>query len=227
MILAAERLKCVMPLPPRIRNAVQEHDRRSRGVARLHEVPRDSFAVARCSDESVRHDRVAELLAFAVHIGHRRDLVREMGEQGVDALKEVVCCTTATQLVAHPLRRIGVRVGNGVCHTNSPYLTTLRCVPRSIAPSSVDTPASTTSPSCRYFGLLACRLKNAFHFTAGGSSEPMISSGFGGALSAVPIGVAVRMRSPAARSWKRVNDCSAASGLYSMSPSTSMFCRSS
>src|SRR5690349_11781181 len=53
--------------------------------------------------------------------------------------------------------------------------TMLRCVPRSIAPSSVATLASTTSPSCRYLGLPAWRLKKAFHFRAGGSSDPMTS----------------------------------------------------
>ena len=57
-----------------------------------------------------------------------------------------------------------------------------------MAPSSVATVSSTTSPCFRYFGFLACRLKNAFHLMAGGSSDPMISTGFGGALSAVPAG---------------------------------------
>ena len=54
-----------------------------------------------------------------------------------------------------------------------------------MAPSSVATESSTMSPCCRYFGLFAWRLKNAFHLTAGGSSEAMIT-GFGGAPSAVP-----------------------------------------
>ena len=81
-----------------------------------------------------------------------------------------------------------------------------------MAPSSVATLTSTTSPCCRYFGLLAWRLKNAFHLIAGGNSEPMISTGLGGALSAVPAGVPVNTRSPAARSWNRVSDCSACSG---------------
>ena len=58
---------------------------------------------------------------------------------------------------------------------------------------------------------LAWRLKNAFHLTAGGSSDPMISISFGGALSAVPAGVPVMMRSPAARSWNRASDSSACS----------------
>ncbi len=64
----------------------------------------------------------------------------------------------------------------------------------------------------KYFGFLACRLKNAFHFTAGGSSEPMISIGFGGRTQRGPTGVPVNMRSPAVRSWNRVSDCSACSG---------------
>ena len=49
-----------------------------------------------------------------------------------------------------------------------------------------------------------------------------VSIGFGGALSAVPTGVPVRITSPAARSWNRVSDCSACTGVYSMSPSTTM-----
>ena len=93
------------------------------------------------------------------------------------------------------------------------YLTTLRWAPRSMAPSSVAILASTTSPCCRYFELLACRLKKAFHFIAGGSSEPMISTGLGGALSAVPTGVPVSTRSPAVRFWNRASACSASRGL--------------
>ena len=92
-----------------------------------------------------------------------------------------------------------------------------------MAPSSVPTDASITSPLRRYFGLRAWLLKNAFHFTAGGSSEAMNAMGFGGALSAVPTGVPVRIKSPAARSWNRLSDCSACTGEYSMSPSTSAF----
>ena len=72
-----------------------------------------------------------------------------------------------------------------------------------MTPSSVATAASTTSPSRRYFGFLACRLKNAFHFIAGGNSEPMISIGLGGADSAVPTGVPVKTRSPGSSRWNR------------------------
>ena len=45
----------------------------------------------------------------------------------------------------------------------------MRWVPRSIAPSSVATEVSTKSPSCRYFGFLACFLKKSLHLSAGGS----------------------------------------------------------
>src|SRR3984885_4180012 len=62
------------------------------------------------------------------------------------------------------------------------YLTTLRCAPRSIAPSSVATAASTTSPWRRYFGFLAWVEKKVFHFSWSGSSDPMIWTGFGGGL---------------------------------------------
>ena len=65
-----------------------------------------------------------------------------------------------------------------------------------MAPSSVAILAPRLAGR-RYFELLACRLKNAFHFIAGGSKEPMISTGLGGALSAVPTGVPVSTRSPA------------------------------
>src|SRR6202012_1961825 len=92
------------------------------------------------------------------------------------------------------------------------YLTTLRCEPRSITPSSVATAASTRSPPRRYLGFLACRLKTPFHFTAGGSSEPMISIGLGGADSAVPTGVPVKTRSPASRRWNRGRACNACTG---------------
>ena len=92
------------------------------------------------------------------------------------------------------------------------YFTAVRWVPRSIAPSSVATVASTTSPCWRYLGFLAARLKKAFHLTAGGNNEPMISTGFGGALSAVPTGVPVITRSPASRRWNRESACSACTG---------------
>ena len=54
-------------------------------------------------------------------------------------------------------------------------------------------------------GVAACRLKNAFHFVAAGSSEAMISTGLAGALSAVPTGVPVRSRSPGSSRWNRLN----------------------
>src|SRR5208282_2233664 len=92
------------------------------------------------------------------------------------------------------------------------YLTTVRWVPRSIAPSSVATVASIMSPSCRYFGFLAWRAKKAFHFTAGGRNEARIWAGFGGALRAVPTGVPVSSRSPASRRWNRVSACSVSTG---------------
>ena len=58
--------------------------------------------------------------------------------------------------------------------------------------------ASTTSPCVQVLGVAwPGRLKNTFHLTAGGSRLPMISTGFGGALSAVPTGVPVSTRSPA------------------------------
>ena len=68
------------------------------------------------------------------------------------------------------------------------YLTTLRCVPRSILPSSVATVVSTTSPSCRYLAFLACAEKNIFHLTCSGSRPTIFCTGFGGADSAVPTG---------------------------------------
>src|SRR6202007_1370249 len=64
--------------------------------------------------------------------------------------------------------------------------TAVRCVPRSMAPSSVATDASTMSPSCRYLRLPAWRVKNIFHLRVGGNRFPMSCTGFGGALSAVP-----------------------------------------
>jgi hypothetical protein len=50
------------------------------------------------------------------------------------------------------------------------YFTTVRCAPRSIAPSSVATAASMVSPWRRYFGFLACREKKIFHFSWSGTS---------------------------------------------------------
>ena len=88
-------------------------------------------------------------------------------------------------------------------------LTTVRCRPRSMAPSSVPMATSTTSPCLRYLGFLACRWKKSFHFSAGGRNAAMSSTGFGGALRAVPAGVPVRSRSPASRRWNRLNACSA------------------
>ena len=55
----------------------------------------------------------------------------------------------------------------------------------------------------------------------------MISTGFGGALSAVPSGVPVRSRSPASSRWNRLSACSASSGEKIMSPSTTASWRSS
>src|SRR3954468_5459368 len=107
------------------------------------------------------------------------------------------------------------------------YFTGVRWVPRSRAPSSVATASSTTSPCWRYLSLRACCLKNAFHLTAGGNRLEIIWTGFGGALRAVPTGVPVMMRSPAFRFWNRVRACRACRGWYIMSPSTSMFCRTS
>ena len=104
-------------------------------------------------------------------------------------------------------RRGGHRFGG-----HRAYLTTVRWVPRSIAPSSVATLASTTSPSFRYLGLRAWPRKKSFHLVAAGSSEATISTGFGGALSAVPTGVPVSSRSPGSSRWKRVSACSAWTG---------------
>ena len=88
-------------------------------------------------------------------------------------------------------------------------LTTVRCRPRSIAPSSVPMATSTTSPCLRYLGFWACRWKKSFHFSAGGRNAAMISTGFGGALRAVPSGVPVRSRSPGSSRWNRLSACSA------------------
>ena len=88
-------------------------------------------------------------------------------------------------------------------------LTTVRCRPRSIAPSSVPMATSTTSPCLRYLGFWACRWKKSFHFSAGGRNAAMISTGFGGALRAVPTGVPVRSRSPGSSRWNRLSACSA------------------
>jgi hypothetical protein len=77
--------------------------------------------------------------------------------------------------IAQLLKRVPQQIG---CHA---YLTAVRWVPRSIAPSSVATESSMMSPFCKYFGLFAWRLKNAFYSTVGGSGEAI---GFGGAVAA-------------------------------------------
>ena len=79
-----------MPLPPRVRHAVQEHNRRSRRVAGFHVVPRDGFTVARRCDEPVHYRRIAELLAFTVGVGPRWAGLGELIEESLDALKEVL-----------------------------------------------------------------------------------------------------------------------------------------
>src|SRR6185295_20366146 len=58
------------------------------------------------------------------------------------------------------------------------YPTRLRCAPRSILPSSVAMLASTTSPSCRYLGFLACPAKNILHLTSTGSRPTSFWTGF-------------------------------------------------
>src|SRR5271166_1038355 len=92
------------------------------------------------------------------------------------------------------------------------YLTTLRCVPRSILPSSVLIVASTTSPWCRYFVFLAWPAKNIFHLTSSGNRPTSFCTGFGGADSAVPTGVPVNTRSPADSCWNRASAATAWTG---------------
>jgi hypothetical protein len=86
--------------------------------------------------------------------------------------------------------------------------------------------AVTTSPSCRYRGLRACRWKNSRHFVAGGSRAPSFSMTFGGAVSAVPPGVPVSSRSPAASGWNLDSSVNACAGRTIMS-ATVRSCRTS
>ena len=74
-----------------------------------------------------------------------------------------------------------------------------RCAgcPRSMAPSSVATLSLHDVAVPEVLGVLGLPLEEGLPLHAGGSSEPMISTGFGGALSAVPTGVPVSTRSPA------------------------------
>src|SRR4029079_11102086 len=92
------------------------------------------------------------------------------------------------------------------------YLTTLRCVPRSILLSSAAMLASTTSPSCRYLVFLAWPAKNILHLRSSGSRPTSFCTGFGGADRAVPTGVPVITRSPADSCWKRASAANAWTG---------------
>src|SRR6478672_2152200 len=194
--------------------------------------PSTNSAYTSCSDLSVRSTNATriqqsqalsgsgdrrELLGDAETRDDTEDLVIEMHGPGLRIHGGPPIEHEAFDAVLRQQRRCGDARRTGADNDDGDgrhaYFTAVRWVPRSIAPSSVATVASTTSPCWRYLGFLAARLKKAFHLTAGGSNEPMISTGFGGALSAVPTGVPVITRSPALRRWNRESACSACSGL--------------
>ena len=61
-------------------------------------------------------------------------------------------------------------------------------------------------------GVVGLALEVQLPLQRGRQSAAMISTGLGGALSAVPSGVPVRTTSPTSRRWKRLNACRAATG---------------
>lgn len=87
-------------------------------------MPRDCFAISGCRDEAVYDRCIAEPFAFTVGVRSSRAGFRELREQSLDALKELL--RTATAEVSNAaLRRLCVSVFNIHRHL-SPFQGTLR-----------------------------------------------------------------------------------------------------
>src|ERR1700751_35428 len=109
-----------MPLPPRIRHTMEEHDGWRRGIAGFHVMPRHGFAIAGRCDEPVYHRRVAEALTFTVGVDLRGAGFGDSIKEILDALEEVLS-GAAGGFGAQTRRRIGVGVGKIHAHLDGSF----------------------------------------------------------------------------------------------------------